>query len=910
MEQATATLKLRSRARSQTVMADSIRLKDDKHIAVKFGGNSPDFQSKLAAIRSLPEDDRQFEGKPREWVIAVDHLAAILRMFPSIQIDPALRERMEQAAERQRRAAEQRAQEQERLRGAVANMHLERPLPGGLTLYKHQVQAAERMAVEGRIILADEMGLGKAQPLTAKVLTPNGWKLMGEIQVGDCVINSQGKTSHVLGVYPQGEKDIYRISFSDGSSTECCADHLWLVQSPNHRFRGTPGKIKTTRELMDDLHAPSGNHRWFIPIVQPVEFNEAPLPLPAYLVGLLIGDGHLRQHATYLSCAEPELLDIVARLLPKRHWLQRTSEDQVDYRITTGNTGNRVRNQVTGALNQLGLSGCRSQDKFLPDVYKFASVQSRIELLRGLLDTDGYVNGKDGNIEYNTVSPRLADDVQFLVESLGGKARIAVKHPTFTHKGEKRNGQLCYRMNISVPPTFNPFRLTRKANAYRPKSKYKPFRAIAKIEWSRCEEAQCILVDAPDHLYVTDHCIVTHNTLSTLAAAKLYQQLFGCYVWVICPVSLKENWKREAALAGVEIEVFSWAKVPPPTPTGRGYVLICDEAHYAQTLTSIRTKAMLALAEDAKAVYLISGTPMKNGRPANLFPLLKACGHRLAKDRKKYEQYFCEAGPTRFSRWDASGAAHLDELHKLTRDIILRRTKDQCLDLPPKTRVLRQAELSDAAKDHYQHTLDTLRARYQERVEKGEVTGGAEAVVELGFLRHAASLAKVETTTDLALQVMSEGSPIVVFTAFRDTADLIAAELGAEVLDGETKPRDRQPMVDRFQAGTKQAIVCTFGAGGVGITLHAASNVILSDRPWTPGDAQQSEDRLHRIGQHHPVTAHWIQAFEVDRAIDAILLTKQERIDLVMQGKRKTLRGAGGSPADIARELLPILLEK
>ncbi len=338
--------------------------------------------------------------------------------------------------------------------------------------------------------------------------------------------------------------------------------------------------------------------------------------------------------------------------------------------------------------------------------------------------------------------------------------------------------------------------------------------------------------------------------------------------------------------------------------------MLVSNCHYMQTMTSLRTKAMLALAEQAKAVWLISGTPLKNGRPANLFPLLKATGHRLAKDRKKYEQYFCSAGPTRFSKWDASGAAHLDELHKLTQDIILRRTKAECLDLPPKTRVLRKADISDAAMDHYHHVFDELKARFEERMEKGEVLPGSEAVVELNFLRHAASLAKLETATDLATQVLEEGGQVVVFVAFRDTADLLAEELHAEVLDGETKPRDRQPMVDRFQSGERKAIVCTFGAGGVGITLHAASNVILSDRPWTPGDAMQSEDRLHRIGQRNPVTAHWIQAFEVDEAIDAILLAKQERIDLVMEGKRKTLRGVGGSVVEIAQELFPVLMEK
>jgi hypothetical protein len=112
-------------------------------------------------------------------------------------------------------------------------------------------------------------------------------------------------------------------------------------------------------------------------------------------------------------------------------------------------------------------------------------------------------------------------------------------------------------------------------------------------------------------------------------------------------------------------------------------------------------------------------------------------------------------------------------------------------------------------------------------------------------------------------------------------------------------------MIDRLQAKETHVLVCMIGAGGVGITLTAAQTVVLVDRPWTPGDAVQCEDRCHRIGQQGgSVTAIWLQYGQVDQQIDRLLLLLQERIDLVLRGKCKTMRGVSGSIRSMAREIL------
>ena len=422
------------------------------------------------------------------------------------------------------------------------------------------------------------------------------------------------------------------------------------------------------------------------------------------------------------------------------------------------------------------------------------------------------------------------------------------------------------------------------------------------------------------------------KTLQALLVAKAWKQAFDYPAFVICPAGLKDNWLKEVAMVQTPIEVYSWAKMPQVPD--RPFVLICDEAHYAQNAKSARGKNFLALStsENCKALIAATGTPMKNGRPVNMWPLLRAVGADFAMDKKGYERRYCAAGPTRFSQWNTSGAAHLDELHEKCKPFMLRRLKKDCLDLPGKVRTMRAAELSGEAQEIYDSAFNAMREDYLNRLKIAdenkkvitarylaaeidadeyrelldkELSSEGEQLVMLTHLRRAMSIAKVETALEVAGDVLEEGRSIVIFTDFVESAQQIAKALqsyGVELLTGDVTGKDaeagvskRQAMVDRFQAGKSRVFVSTIKAGGVGITLTAASDVILVDRPWTPGDAEQAEDRCNRIGQSIMVNCQWIQAGDIDVKVDEILIQKQERIDAVMEGKRKTMRATGGS---------------
>jgi superfamily II DNA or RNA helicase len=389
-------------------------------------------------------------------------------------------------------------------------------------------------------IVSGEMGTGKAQPLTAKVLTPTGWKQMGDVQVGDKVTNPAGGTSTVIGVYPQGVKPVYRVTFCDGTSTECCDDHLWSVNTAGRRFDGRPARVKPLREIRSRLHDINGNRLHFIPLVQPVEFDPKGLPLDPYLLGALLGDGGLTGGGIKFTTADLEMVAELRPLLPKGVAIKPVSG--YDYGLTTGRTGGK-QNPITVALRNLGLMEHGSESKFIPSTYLHATAKTRTALLQGLLDTDGGLANPIGtNIEYSSVSKQLAEDVQSLVQSLGGVATMATKTPTYTYKGEKLEGQLAYRVGITLPVGIQPFRLTRKLIGYWNGTKYIPTRSIESVEAVGDAECQCIQVDSPDGLYVTDNYIVTHNTTIATVACELRNLP---KVVVVCPGHLTSKWKRE-----------------------------------------------------------------------------------------------------------------------------------------------------------------------------------------------------------------------------------------------------------------------------------------------------------------------------------------------------------------------------
>ena len=366
---------------------------------------------------------------------------------------------------------------------------------------------------------------GRSQPIDTPVLTPDGFRSIGSLAVGDLVVASDGKPTPVLGVYPQGEKDIYRVTTQDGALTLASGDHLWAVATRDDRRRGKPLRVLTTREMIGNLRA-NHYHRYELPLHSaPVRFPYREVPLDPYALGLLLGDGCLTGSTTpSFATGDPELAWELKRLLPGTEVRPVGGPNYHLSQLTApwGTTA-LVENPVTGVARQLGLNGTRSTTKFVPDLYLYNSVKVRLAVLQGLLDTDGGpVTQRDRTcrVQYTTTSPQLRDDVIFLVRSLGGitynRTRPAEGRAPGLVKGRSvHHRHDAHIVDIRLPEGVEPFRLRRKRDTYNAAGGGgRPMRFIESIEPAGTAEAVCISVAAADSLYTTEDFLLTHNTLN------------------------------------------------------------------------------------------------------------------------------------------------------------------------------------------------------------------------------------------------------------------------------------------------------------------------------------------------------------------------------------------------------------
>jgi phosphate starvation-inducible PhoH-like protein len=365
---------------------------------------------------------------------------------------------------------------------------------------------------------------GRAQPYSRNVLTPTGFRRIGELAVGDLVTGSDGSPTPVLGVYPQGRKPVFRVTAQDGASTVCCGEHLWTVQTPADKRRGRQPRVVETREMIGKVRG-AHRHRFELPLLSsPVAFEPQDLPMEPYALGLLLGDGCITTTTTpSFSTGDPELALALEMQLEGIELAHKSGFDYVLRHRAGGRGGTRIANPVTQTLRELGLAGTRSSTKFVPDPYLRNAPEVRLALLQGLLDTDGgpvTQRRRSCRVQYTTTSPRLRDDVLFLVRSLGGVVYWRTRRAAGRQPGRAKGRPVGYRydafvLDIRLPEGIEPFRLTRKRWTYRAfGGGGRPMRFVHSIEPAGEEDTICIQVAAADSLYVTDDFLVTHNTLN------------------------------------------------------------------------------------------------------------------------------------------------------------------------------------------------------------------------------------------------------------------------------------------------------------------------------------------------------------------------------------------------------------
>lgn len=337
---------------------------------------------------------------------------------------------------------------------------------------------------------------GKAQPLDEEVLTPIGWQKMSAIEPGDLVIGSNGEPTSVLSIFPQGILRCYRVTFSDGTSVRCSADHLWTAR----RSRSGSGgwETRTTEYLASRIRA-----GWRVPLVQPIQMEQLDLPLHPYLVGVFLGDGCLTASSPTFSAGSSAVPAEVQRLVDDLE-VRKSSGSNHSWTVTAGPRGTRS-NPLGESLRKAGINGLYSWEKFIPAVYMAGDPQNRESLLQGLMDTDGSCSA-EGYLRFHSCSRMLAENLADLVRGLGGHASVS------SEREGRRGHRPMHSVSFRVPESISPFRADLDRKSRYSGSCYDG-KGIVSIEDDGEAEMQCILVDADDALYVTSGYTLTHNTI-------------------------------------------------------------------------------------------------------------------------------------------------------------------------------------------------------------------------------------------------------------------------------------------------------------------------------------------------------------------------------------------------------------
>ena len=370
------------------------------------------------------------------------------------------------------------------------------------------------------VTMTGEAGTAKAQPNNTPIPTPLGWKKLGDLKIGDYVFDRVGNPTKVLGVYPQGVKPTYKITFSDGRTTLCADEHLWDVytsKTKDNKYKNKNQKPMTlsTLEIIDKLKnmnkgREGKNKKWlYIQNNGPVQYTQKQLPIDPYALGVLLGDGCLTCPGLQVSSNEEDIIKKVANNLDLTY--KKAISNNYTWVFYVGN-----RREIKESLKNMGLL-VTAEKKHIPNIYLESSIEDRMKLLKGLMDTDGTV-GKKNRLSFSTTSKKLKDDFILLCRSLGfitsenkPQTSIKRKNPLYTVRiqtNEKIFSSLKHesRWQKHIDTSIENIGIH-----------HNQFIAIKNIERVEDQENTCIYVDNEEHLYQTENFIVTHNTILAMA---------------------------------------------------------------------------------------------------------------------------------------------------------------------------------------------------------------------------------------------------------------------------------------------------------------------------------------------------------------------------------------------------------
>lgn len=747
-------------------------------------------------------------------------------------------------------------------------------------------------------IVALQQGLGKAQPLSSVIYTPSGPKLLEDIGLGDYVIGMDGLKKIVRGIYPQGVKKIFEVTFSDGYCTRCCEDHLWSIKTNWDNYKNKDFRVLPLKNFMYDLNN-KHNYKWRIPITQPVQFDKSPLIIPPYTLGVLLGDGGLSHGSVLATNASDHIYNRILEENKDSRVLIKRSE------VTKGNTyvirftrsSNKGKNIYAQEIQNLGLN-TTSYHKRIPYKYMYSSVEDRVALLSGLLDTDGYVS-KEGTVQFSSSSRGLVEDITEVIQSLGGITN------GINYKKTNIDTDSWY-ITIRMPTGLDIISKPDKKERLSKDIKYFPKRYVVSVKHIGEEECMCISVDGQH--YLTDNYVVTHNTLVAIEVAVKTQSK----TLIVCPAYLKFKWASEIRkFTGnkYSISIFDTEKQFYPlwdtdfciiaySKVDKAEVLfewadmvVLDEATYVKSTDTLRGRAChkLIFENSIKRVMLLTGTPILN-RVYEFYSLIAITFYNPELPSNLYQE-FTEKFPTyvdfanhfshlrefkvnqmvrgkmiqvKVKQWN--GIQNVSELKKLLVGRYIRFTTDEIPNMP---------SYVDVPVVVAQEDIPELLDMYDSIAE-----GRSSSV--MSDVKAKAALAKTKYTHEYVTSLLEAGESVVVYSDHVESCQRLGELFGVVGIVGTTKMSLRQQMADDFMAGKSKVIVATIGSFSTGIDLIAANNLVFNDFNFVPGNMDQAKYRIRRIGQTKTCFFHYIISSFQDEIILSKIEEKQSVIDQII----------------------------
>lgn len=402
-----------------------------------------------------------------------------------------------------------------------------------LGLKPYPVQLMGAIALHQGKIAEMKTGEGKANPVYTPIPTPDGWKTVGDIRVGDFLFDRHGKPTRVTGVFPQGEKEIYEVELKDGRVVECAPEHLWTVFKQYHDSE----KVMTTEDLYQACVRGGRGYRWMIPVNDCVEYFPQQLDLDPYVMGAFLGNGCKNKTKVFeFSSMDENMVAEIAKILDvnfvKSHGKNYTWHF---YKKYDANVSQNHRYKVENIAPQYVelLTQSYAHEKYIPMEYKIGSKEQRLALLQGLFDTDGniYEDNEGGqkryNIQFSTTSVQLRDDVLEILYSLGLQG--AWFYGKKAGNGAAKHDQYVVRVHVNHDKKPDLFRLSRKkvvaekaANDIPKRRDYSRIAIVDIRKTNRMAKQVCFTVDNPEHLFLIDKYVVTHNTIVAALPSYLH----------------------------------------------------------------------------------------------------------------------------------------------------------------------------------------------------------------------------------------------------------------------------------------------------------------------------------------------------------------------------------------------------